>query len=135
LIFLPATADNKSTSNSFVKKKAALTLLRLYRKQPTVVQRKWAERIISMMDDPNLGVALSVTSLVLALAQDEQDFYKASYNKSASRLKHIMVDRNFPMDYMYYNVPCPWLQVKLLRILQSYPPSGNWTSPMNRNNR
>lgn len=107
-----------------MKKKAALTLLRLYRKQPTVVQASWAERIIALMDDPNVGVALSVTSLVLALAQDDPEPYRASYTKSASRLKKILVDRDFPLDYIYYNVPCPWLQVKLLRILHNYPPSG-----------
>lgn len=76
------------------------------------------------MDDSNLGVALSVTSLVLELAQDEPDSYRACYTKSASRLKRILVNRDFPADYIYYNVPCPWLQVKLLRILQTYPPSG-----------
>lgn len=104
-----------------------MTLLRLYRKQPSVVQPNWAERIISLMDDPNMGVALSVTSFVLALAQDDPESYKTSYTKSASRLKKILVDRDFPADYIYYNVPCPWLQVKLLRILQTYPPSGKWS--------
>lgn len=27
-------------------------------------------------------------------------------------------------DYTYYFVPAPWLSVKLLRLLQSYPPPG-----------
>lgn len=43
------------TSKSFVKKKAALTLLRLYRKYPECVDAKeWGLRIVSIMDDPNL---------------------------------------------------------------------------------
>jgi len=62
-----------------VKKKAALTLLRLYRKHPDIVQPLWAERIISLMDDADMGVALSVTSLVSALAQDQPEQYKGSY--------------------------------------------------------
>ncbi|KAI9719701.1 MAG: hypothetical protein M1828_006134 [Chrysothrix sp. TS-e1954] len=110
-------------STSFVKKKAALTLLRLYRKHANVVHTEWAERILAIMDDPDIGVALSVTSLVMALAQDEPDVYKGSYNKAASRLKRIIVDVECPVDYRYYNVPCPWLQVKLLRLLQYSPPS------------
>ncbi|KAI5285579.1 hypothetical protein KEM54_000460, partial [Ascosphaera aggregata] len=111
------------TSKAFVKKKAALTLLRLYRKYPAVFQTEWAERIIALMDDPDLGVCLSVTSLVMALIQDNAPIYKGSYIKAAQRLKSIVVDGEVPYDYIYYKVPCPWLQVKLLRLLQYYAPS------------
>jgi AP-2 complex subunit alpha len=107
-----------------VKKKAALTLLRLYRKYPGIIQNEWAERIISIMDDPDLGVALSVTSLVMALVQDNPEAYKTSYVKAAHRLKRVVVDNEYTQDYIYYKVPCPWIQVKLLRLLQYYPPSG-----------
>lgn len=111
------------TSKAFVKKKAALTLLRLYRKHPDIVQPQWAERIISLMDDVDLGVALSVTSLVMALAQDNLDQYKGAYAKAAARLKRILIDGDFSSDYLYYKVPCPWIQIKLLRLLQYFPPS------------
>ena len=108
----------------FVKKKAALTLLRLYRKNPDIVQREWAERLISIMDDANMGVALSVTSLIMALAQDRPDEYRGSYAKACQRLKKIAVDGDIEEEYMYYKVACPWIQVKFLRLLQYFPPSG-----------
>ncbi|KAK3343815.1 adaptin N terminal region-domain-containing protein [Lasiosphaeria hispida] len=111
------------TSKAFVKKKAALTLLRLYRKHPDIVQPQWAERIISLMDDVDMGVALSVTSLVMALAQDNMEQYKGAYVKAAARMKRIMIDGEYAADYLYYKVPCPWIQVKLLRLLQYFPPS------------
>ncbi|ORY56932.1 adaptin N terminal region-domain-containing protein [Pseudomassariella vexata] len=111
------------TSKAFVKKKAALTLLRLYRKHPDIIQPQWAERIISLMDDQDLGVALSVTSLVMAVAQDNLEQYRGAYVKAASRLKRLLVDDDYTSDYLYYKVPCPWLQVKLLRLLQYFPPS------------
>lgn len=111
------------TSKAFVKKKAALTLLRLYRKFPDIIQPQWAERIISLMDDLDLGVALSVTSLVMALAQDNLDQYRGAYAKAAARLKRILIDGDYAADYLYYKVPCPWIQVKLLRLLQYFPPS------------
>lgn len=111
------------TSKSFVKKKSALTLLRLYRRYPAIVQEEWAERMIALMDDPDTGVRLSVTSLIMTLAQDRQEEYKNSYVKAAQGLKRIVVDKDVPEDYMYYKVPCPWLQVKFLRLLQYYPPS------------
>lgn len=112
------------TSKTFVKKKAALTLLRLYRKHPDIVQPQWAERIISLIDDPDLGVGLSVTSLVMTLAQDNLDQYKGAYAKAAAKLKRIVIDGEFTQDYLYYKVPCPWIQIKLLRLLQYFPPSG-----------
>lgn len=111
------------TSKAFVKKKAALTLLRLYRKHPTIVQQEWAERIIALMDDPDMGVVLSVTSLVMALIQDNPDTYKGSYVKAAQRLRKIVVENDISPDYLYYKVPCPWIQVKFLKLLQYYPPS------------
>ncbi|KAK5090680.1 hypothetical protein LTR05_000855 [Lithohypha guttulata] len=111
------------TSKAFVKKKAALTMLRLYRKYPGIMQQEWAERIIALMDDPDIGVVLSVTSLILALVQDSPDAYKGSYVKAAQRLRKIVVDNDVSPDYLYYKVPCPWLQVKFLKLLQFYPPS------------
>lgn len=47
--------SNNRTSKSFVKKKAALTLLRLFRKHPDVIPvTDWADRIISLMDEYDL---------------------------------------------------------------------------------
>lgn len=114
------------TSKSFVKKKAALTLLRLYRKHPDIIEPQWAERIISIMDDLDMGVAVSVTSLVMALAQDNMEQYRGAYAKAAARLKRILIDGDYAGDYLYYKVPCPWIQVKLLRLLQYFPPSGSY---------
>lgn len=116
------------TSQTFVKKKAALTLLRLYRKHPEVIPAaEWALRLISLMDEQDLGVVLCVTSLVLALAQDHLEAYQVSYQKAAHRLYKLVVDREYPAQYAYYKVPSPWLQVKLLRLLQYYPPTDDST--------
>lgn len=109
-----------------MKKKAALTLLRLYRKYPGIMQQEWAERIISLMDDPDMGVTLSVTSLIMTLVQDYPEAYKGSYVKAAQRLKKIVVENDVAPDYLYYKVPCPWVQVKFLKLLQYYPPSSKF---------
>ena len=36
-----------------------------------------------------------------------------------------MFDGDCPSEYIYYKVPNPWLQIKLLRLLQYYPPPDN----------
>ncbi|KAH8835765.1 adaptin N terminal region-domain-containing protein [Flagelloscypha sp. PMI_526] len=112
------------TSPNFVKKKAALTLLRLYRKHPEVIPAgDWALRIVSIMDDPDLGVVVCVTSLVMALAQDNLDAFVVCYTKAVDRLNRLVIEHEYAATYAYYKVPSPWLQVKLLRLLQYYPPS------------
>ncbi|KAL0951186.1 hypothetical protein HGRIS_007915 [Hohenbuehelia grisea] len=112
------------TSQSFVKKKAALTLLRLYRKHPDVVPAaEWALRIVSIMDDQDLGVVVCVTSLVMALAQDHLDAFAVCYTKAVDRLNKLVIEHEYAATYAYYKVPSPWLQVKLLRLLQYYAPS------------
>ncbi|KAJ9101918.1 hypothetical protein QFC19_004999 [Naganishia cerealis] len=114
------------TSTTFVKKKAALTLLRFYRKHPTVLPvEEWADRLVRMMDERDPGVILTVTTLVMSLAHDHLDAYAMCYQKAVDRLTHLVFDRDFPSDYIYYKVPIPWLQVKLLRLLQYYPPPEN----------
>ncbi|KAL0581610.1 hypothetical protein V5O48_000426 [Marasmius crinis-equi] len=112
------------TSQSFVKKKAALTLLRLYRKHPEVIPAaEWALRIVSIMDDEDLGVVVSVTSLIMALAQDHLDAFAVCYTKAVDRLHRLVIEHEYAATYAYYKVPSPWLQVKLLRLLQYYAPS------------
>lgn len=57
-----------STSQSFVKKKAALTLLRLYRKHPEVIPAaEWALRIVSIMDDQDF---VTNTLILIVLPAD-----------------------------------------------------------------
>ena len=77
------------TSKSFVKKKAALTLLRLYRKHAAILQPEWADRILSLLDDADMGVTLSVTHLVVTLLQDYPEDYSGCYPKAVRRLKQV----------------------------------------------
>ena len=72
-----------------MKKKAALTLLRLYRKHPAILQPEWADRILSLLDDADMGVTLSVTHLVLTLLQDYPEDYHGCYPKAVGRLKQV----------------------------------------------
>ncbi|KAI0963578.1 hypothetical protein AcW1_000619 [Taiwanofungus camphoratus] len=116
------------TSPKFVRKKAALTLLRIYRKHPDVIPAaEWALRIVALMDDLDLGVVICVTSLVMALARDHLDAYAVCYQKAVDRLHRLVVGHEYAATYAYYKVPSPWLQVKLLRLLQYYTPSDDPT--------
>jgi AP-2 complex subunit alpha len=86
------------TSTTFVKKKAALTLLRLYRKHPSVVPvDDWADRIVDMIGDRDPGVSMNAVTLVTTMAQDNLDAFQGCYKS----------------EYVYYKVSPSLLTTKV----------------------
>lgn len=61
-------------------------------------------------------------SLVTALAQAMPDKFAGCIAKAVNRLHKIVMEKDYSPEYVYYKVPVPWLQVKLFRLLQYYPP-------------
>lgn len=107
-----------------VKQSAALCLLRLLRANPDVAPSgEWTTRIIHLLNDPHLGVVTAAVSLIDALAKRSPEEYKACVSLTVSRLSRIVTASYTDLqDYTYYFVPAPWLSIKLLRLLQNYPP-------------
>uniref|UniRef100_A0A3Q4M4J1 Adaptor related protein complex 2 subunit alpha 2 n=1 Tax=Neolamprologus brichardi TaxID=32507 RepID=A0A3Q4M4J1_NEOBR len=70
-----------------------------------------------------LGVVTAATSLITTLAQKNPDDFKTSVSLAVARLSRIVTSASIDLqDYTYYFVAAPWLSVKLLRLLQCYPP-------------
>ena len=93
------------TSTTFVKKKAALTLLRLYRKHPSVVPvDDWADRIVDMIGDRDPGVSMNAVTLVTTMAQDNLDAFQGCYKLVVEKLDKLIFDGDYPSEYVYYKV-------------------------------
>lgn len=107
-----------------VKQSAALCLLRLFRTDPSIIPGgEWTSRIIHLLNDQHMGVVTAASSLIDALVKKNQDEYKGCVSLAVSRLSRIVTSSYTDFqDYTYYFVPAPWLSVKLLRLLQNYPP-------------
>ncbi|XP_029107957.1 AP-2 complex subunit alpha-2 isoform X2 [Scleropages formosus] len=107
-----------------VKQSAALCLLRLNRTSPDLVPMgEWTSRVVHLLNDQHLGVVTAATSLITTLAQKNPDDFKTSVSLAVARLSRIVTSVSIDLqDYTYYFVPAPWLSVKLLRLLQCYPP-------------
>eukprot|EP00058_Branchiostoma_floridae_P012082 XP_002597570.1 hypothetical protein BRAFLDRAFT_266276 [Branchiostoma floridae] len=107
-----------------VKQSACLCLLRLFRTSPeTVPPGEWTQRVGHLLNDQHLGVVTSATSLIHTLAQKTPEDFKPCVQLAISRLSRIVTSSYTDLqDYTYYFVPAPWLSVKLLRLLQVYPP-------------
>ncbi|KAJ2485775.1 hypothetical protein IWW37_005839 [Coemansia sp. RSA 2050] len=109
-------------ASMFVKKKAALCLLRLLRRFPEAVNaQQWAARVIPYLGHRDIGVTLSVASLVTALVQQFPEDTRKAASFAVRRLKSLVIDNEYAAEYIYYKVPAPWLQIKLLRLLQYFP--------------
>jgi len=111
------------TSRNFVRKKSALCLLRLLRQYPdNCPSSQVAPQIIKLAEHRNVGVVTSVLSLLTGLATYDTASYAAITPVAVRLLHQFVINRECSKEYIYYRTPCPWLQVKLLRILQYYPP-------------
>jgi AP-2 complex subunit alpha len=135
----------------FVLKKAALCLLRLVRKFPDAIPgeqfpQKYAGpclrfvgrsrtssdpsfllpprcRVSALLDDPDIGVELCVSSLLLGLVSYNPKLYEADLPpKCINLLTRLAFGGDKRSDYKYYHTVCPWLQVRMLRLLQYFPP-------------
>jgi len=110
-------------TKTYVRKKAALTTLRLYRKSNDILRaEEWADKILQLFDEKNIGLLTSVTSLVLGILAVDSTGWEGASNKAARTLTRLVLNKDYSNDYLYYGIPTPWLQIKLLRVLQHFPP-------------
>ncbi|GBG79355.1 hypothetical protein CBR_g29503 [Chara braunii] len=100
-----------SACRSLVRKKAALCLLRLFRKNPDVVNVEgWSDRMSQLLDERDLGVLTAVMSLLIALVAASPDGYWNCVPKCVRILERLARSQDIPQEYTYYGIPSPWLQ-------------------------
>ncbi|XP_022755934.1 AP-2 complex subunit alpha-1-like isoform X2 [Durio zibethinus] len=111
-----------SSCRPLVRKKAALCLLRLFRKNPDVVNVDgWVDRMAQLLDERDLGVLTSSMSLLVALVSNNHEAYWTCLPKCVKILERLARNQDVPQEYTYYGIPSPWLQVKTMRALQYFP--------------
>ncbi|XP_010421070.1 PREDICTED: AP-2 complex subunit alpha-2 isoform X2 [Camelina sativa] len=111
-----------SSCRPLVRKKAALCLLRLFRKNPDAVNVDgWADRMAQLLDERDLGILTSSTSLLVALVSNNHEAYSSCLPKCVKILERLARNQHVPQEYTYYGIPSPWLQVKAMRALQYFP--------------
>ena len=104
-------------TKSYVRKKSALTTLRLYRKSADALPAaEWADKILSLLDEKNWS-AYSITSLILGVVSASGPAGWENAAPKARTLTRLVLNKDYSNDYLYYGIPTPWLQVKLLRIV------------------
>ncbi|KAL8480928.1 hypothetical protein ACS0TY_027446 [Phlomoides rotata] len=111
-----------SSCRPLVRKKAALCLLRLYRKNPDVVNVDgWSDRMAQLLDERDLGVLTASMSLFVSLVSNNHEAYWSCLQKCVKIMERLARSQDVPQEYTYYGIPSPWLQVKTMRALQYFP--------------
>ena len=116
-----------SEGSAYLRKKAALCLLRLHRRDPELLSPpEWVPRIVAALDSRDVGFLTATASLLIGLLESSKVHPVTDWidclRPSVLALSN-MVSNDCPSYYVYYSVPAPWLQVKLLRIIQHFPVS------------
>lgn len=111
-------------TNDSVKQCAALCVLKLFRLKTDILPPgEWTSRIVQLLNDKHLGVVTSAASLIHGFVHYFAEEYKGCVQLAVSRLSRIVTSSYTDLqDYTYYFVPAPWLCVKLIKLLQMYPP-------------
>lgn len=115
------SAEQEYRNRSFLCKKAAMCLLRLFRTNPEcVVVDEWMRRIAKLLEDRDFGVITSIMSLLLGFASNSTAAFEPLIPYVISILTRLVVNHTCPQEYTYCGIASPWLQVKCLRFLQYY---------------
>ena len=108
-----------------VRKKAALCLLRLSRiSRELVPADEWGKKLTPLLEDKNMGVVLSVVTLLLGLAERDPAAYENCTGHLLVIMTRLAINKQVQEDYMYHSVASPWLQVRILRLIQCFPIPG-----------
>jgi AP-2 complex subunit alpha len=111
-----------STARFVVRKKAALCLLRLYKKDKDMLNSDvWGDTIYNLLDERDLGLLLSVMPLLEQLISDGVCEFQGCFRKLVNNvLERLASKQEIPPEYMYYGIPSPWLQVRVMRVLPHF---------------
>ncbi|EFH48933.1 hypothetical protein ARALYDRAFT_352355 [Arabidopsis lyrata subsp. lyrata] len=80
-----------------------------------------ADHMAQLLDERDLGVLASSTSLLVALVSNNHEAYSSCLPKYVKILERLARNQDVPQEYTYSGIPSPWLQVKAMRALQYFP--------------
>ncbi|KAK7307398.1 hypothetical protein VNO77_40420 [Canavalia gladiata] len=112
---LPRVVDLLNHSKESVRKKAVMALHRFYQKSPSSVSHLLSNFRKRLCDnDP--GVMGASLCPLFRLISNDADSYKDLVVSFVSILKQV-AERRLPKAYDYHQMPAPFIQIKLLKIL------------------
>lgn len=101
------------SSNSYLRKKAALTTIRIFKRVPELVE-EFTERITSLLKDRSHGVLVTGVQLMIEVVRMDEA-HAASFVRlvpSLVRLLRNLLTMGYAPDYDVAGITDPFLQVR-----------------------
>lgn len=99
----------------FVRKRALLALHRFYQLDKTSICQL-NDQICKMLCDADPSVMTACVVLLDDMCKDDPSIGKSLVPSLVSIQKQI-IEQRLPRDYDYHNIPAPWVQIKIIRLL------------------
>ena len=99
----------------FVRKRALLALHRFYQLDKSSICHL-NDQICKMLCDADPSVMTACVVLLDDMCKDDPTIGKNLVPSLVSIQKQI-IEQRLPRDYDYHNIPAPWVQIKLIRLL------------------
>ncbi|XP_042379628.1 AP-4 complex subunit epsilon-like [Zingiber officinale] len=112
---LPQVVDLLAHPKETVRKKAVMTLHRFYQRSPASVSHL-ISNFRKRLCDSDPGVMGATLCPLFDLITEDVNSYKDLVASFASILKQV-AERKLPKTYDYHQMPAPFIQIKLLKIL------------------
>ncbi|KAI9296701.1 Adaptor protein complex AP-1 gamma subunit [Neoconidiobolus thromboides FSU 785] len=108
------------SSNSYIRKKAALCAIRVINKVPDLYEQ-YIEKSLALIQDKSHGVMLTGVTLIEEMCQINEDIigkFKQAIPVLVRRLKALATTSSFLPELDVNGVTDPFLQVKILKLLK-----------------
>ena len=107
--------------NPYIKKKAALACSKIIRKSPEFLE-VIAEKLNTFFEDKNHGVLICGLSLAIQVFKLDESYIEkySKYLKNMIRYLRNLVSTNYAPEYDINGITDPFLQVKILEVLQYF---------------
>ena len=104
-----------SHKREFVRKRALLALHRFYQLDKSSISHL-IDDVCKMLCDADPSVMTASVVLLDDICKDDPTIGKNLVPSLCSIQKQI-IEQRLPRDYDYHNVPAPWVQIKIIRLL------------------
>mmetsp|Transcript_39519 Transcript_39519/g.53680 ORF Transcript_39519/g.53680 Transcript_39519/m.53680 type:complete len:857 (-) Transcript_39519:307-2877(-) len=107
-------------TNPYLKKKAALVMIRIFKRVPEMIE-EFADKIVSLLKERTHGVLITSVQLMIEMVELDAKTCTEKFARlvpSLVRLLKNLLSMGYSPEHDVAGITDPFLQVKLLRLLQ-----------------
>ncbi len=116
-MLLPTLAEKLTHSKDFIRKKSLVCLEQMACKNPDLAEQVLEAANLALADkDP--GVAMAAIQVIKAL-HEKYPFVEVHCLEGICQIQRQILEQKMPQDYVFRQVPAPWAQMEILRLIRS----------------